>query len=196
MTQYKFINSDAEVPGEGGSIPPFFSITTPPSTDVWEKPPSTSRFSAPILYQSMPLESFRRARVAINAQWKHLYDQGGLILVLRKSDGSQKWVKAGVEITHGKPHLGVVAKDRWADWSLLPVPSGGGAATIEMVREADESLWIYLVEGVQKAPIREVTWLFKEADVTELWVGTYAARPGQEGGDLSVEFGHFNVETA
>ncbi|KAF7712283.1 Uncharacterized protein PECH_001685 [Penicillium ucsense] len=195
MTEYKFINSDAENPGAGGSIAPFFSITTPPSTDIWEKPPSTSRFSAPILYQSMPLGSFKRVRVAINAQWKQLYDQGGLILVLRKSDGTQKWVKAGIEITHGRPHLGVVAKDRWADWSLLPVPSGGGAATIEMVREDDGSLWIYLVEGVQKSPIREVTWLFQEEDVSELWVGTYAARPGKEGGELSVEFGHLNVET-
>ena len=29
-----------------------------------------------------------------------------------------KWIKAGIELTVGKPHLSVVAKDRWVDWSL------------------------------------------------------------------------------
>ncbi|CEO58297.1 hypothetical protein PMG11_03028 [Penicillium brasilianum] len=195
MSQFHFANSDAPVPGNGGLPPPEFTITAPSSTDIWSKPPSTTRFSAPILYQSMPLTSFKRVRVAINAQWQHLYDQGGIILVLRNADGSQKWVKSGIELTHGKPHLGVVAKDRWADWSLLPVPSGGGAATIEMVREADGSLWIYLVEGVQKSPIREVTWVFQEEGVEEVWVGVYAARPGGEGGELTVNFGHLIVDT-
>lgn len=76
------------------------------------------------------------------------------------------------------------------------MPSGGRAATIEMVREADDSLWIYLVEGVQKSPIREVTWIFQEEGVEEVWVGVYAARPGGEGGELSVHFGHLIVDTA
>lgn len=144
----------------------------------------------------MPLRSFKRVRVAINAQWKYLYDQGGLILVLRGANGTQKWVKAGIELTNDKPHLGVVVKDRWADWSLLPVPSGGGAATIEMVHEADDSLWIYLVQGVQKSPIREVTWVFQEEGVQDIWVGVYAARPGNNGGELPVNFGHLIVDTA
>lgn len=102
-------------------------------------------------------------------------------------------MKTGIELTHGKPHLSAVAKDRFADWSLLPVPSGGGAATLELVREKDNSLWIYLIEGVSKAPIREVTWIFEE-DVEETWVGVYAARPGKEGGVLEVNFGHLIVE--
>lgn len=75
------------------------------------------------------------------------------------------------------------------------MPSGGGAATIEMVKEADGSLWIYLVEGVQKSPIREVTWVFEEDKVEEFWVGVYAARPGSEGGEFPVNFGHLIVDT-
>ncbi|KAJ5150861.1 uncharacterized protein N7482_010113 [Penicillium canariense] len=194
MSQFKFVNSNEPVPGNG-TLPLEFTITTKPSTDIWSKPPSTNSFSAPILYQSVPIQSFKRIRAAFNALWKHQYDQGGLILILRGADGTQKWVKTGIELVHGKPHLSVVAKDRWADWSLLPVPSGGGAATIEMVREADNSLWIYLVEGVQKSPIREVTWIFHE-DVQEFWVGVYAARPGSEGGELPVNFGHLIIDLA
>jgi hypothetical protein len=193
MSQFLFVNTEDDIPGDG--IPPAqFSIKATPSTDIWAKPPDTHRFTAPILYQPVPLQSFKRARVAFNALWKHKYDQGGLIIVLRNNDGNHKWVKAGIELTHGKPHLSAVAKDRWADWSLLPVPSGGGAATLEMVREADDSLWIYLVEGVQKSPIREVTWVFHEENVQECWVGVYAARPGAEGGELEVNFGHLVID--
>ncbi|KAJ5234304.1 uncharacterized protein N7469_003472 [Penicillium citrinum] len=191
-SQFHFVNTNDSVPGNGNP-PPEFTIKTNPSTDIWSKPPSTTAFNAPILYRPVTLHSFKRARVAFNADWKHKYDQGGLIIVLHTKDGQKKWVKTGIELTHDKPHLSAVAKDRFADWSLLPVPSGGGAATLELVREKDNSLWIYLVEGVSKAPIREVTWVFEE-EVKETWVGVYAARPGTEGGVLEVNFGHLIVE--
>ncbi|KAJ5972532.1 uncharacterized protein N7479_002450 [Penicillium vulpinum] len=193
QSQFKFANSDAEVPGNG-TLPSEFTIKAPASTDIWAKPPSTFRFSAPILYRSMPLKSFKRARVAFNAHWEKNYDQGGLILILNTADGGQKWVKSGIELTHGRPHLSVVAKDNWADWSLLPVPSGGNLATLELVKEKDNSLWIYLVEGLEKSPIREVTWVFEEENVKDLWVGLYAARPSNEGGELPVHFGSLVID--
>jgi regulation of enolase protein 1 (concanavalin A-like superfamily) len=193
QSQFKFANSDAKVPGNG-TLPPEFIIKAPASTDIWAKPPSTIRFSAPILYKSVPLKSFKRIRVAFNALWEKKYDQGGVILVLNTADGGQKWVKSGIELTHGRPHLSVVAKDNWADWSLIPVPSGGGAATLELVKETDNSLWIYLVEGLQKSPIREVTWVFDEENVKDFWVGVYAARPSSEGKDFSVNFGHLIID--
>ena len=195
MSELKIINSDGPIPGNG-TPPPEFVLKANAATDLWSKPPSTIRFNAPIIYQTVPIQSFKRARVAVNALWSQQYDQGGLIIVLNNADGSQKWVKAGIELTHGRPHLSVVTKDRWADWSLLPVPSGGPAATIELVRESDNSLWIYLVEGVQKSPIREITWVFSEENVKECWVGVYAARPSREGGDLSVNFGHLIIDLA
>ncbi|KAJ5635617.1 uncharacterized protein N7484_008930 [Penicillium longicatenatum] len=194
MTEFHIVNSNDLVPG-AEAPPPEFSLRAPPATDVWSKPPSTNAFNAPIFYQSISLNSFKRARVAVAAQWTQKYDQGGLIIVLNNVDGSQKWVKTGIELTNDKPHLNVVAKDRWADWSLLPVPSGGKSATLELVREADNSLWIYLVEGVQKKPIREVTWIFEETNVQETWVGVYAARPSTEGGELIVHFGHLIIES-
>ncbi|KAJ5102739.1 hypothetical protein N7532_003268 [Penicillium argentinense] len=183
MTQFQFANSDDPVPGNGNP-PAEFTIKAKPGRDL----------CAPILYKPVALSAFKRARVAFNAQWTHRYDQGGLLFVLNYRDGSRKWLKAGIELTHGKPHLSAVTKDRYADWSLLPVPSGGNAATLEMVREADNSLWVYLVEGVSKSPIREVTWVFEEKEVTECWVGVFAARPGNEGGELEVNFGHLIVE--
>jgi regulation of enolase protein 1 (concanavalin A-like superfamily) len=124
-------------------LPAEFTVKAPPETDIWAKPPSTERFNAPILYKSIPLDTFKRARVAFSANWSQKYDQGGLIIVLNGNSGDRKWVKTGIEFTHDKPHLSTVAKDRWADWSLLPVPSGGTGATLEVVREPDDSLWMY-----------------------------------------------------
>ncbi|KAI9926667.1 hypothetical protein ASPWEDRAFT_46318 [Aspergillus wentii DTO 134E9] len=193
MSKFMFANSSAKVPGDG-ALPAEFTITAPPSTDIWSKPPDTVSFNAPILYRTVPLRSFKRARVSFNANWKHKYDQGGLIIVLNCTDGSRKWVKTGIELTHGRPHLSTVTKDRWADWSLLPVPSGGPAATLEINKEPDNSLWIYLVEGIQKNPLREVTWIFEEDGVEECWVGLYAAKPSNEKDDLVVNFGHLIID--
>lgn len=74
------------------------------------------------------------------------------------------------------------------------MPSGGGAATLELVRGQDNSLWIYLVEGLEKSPIREVTWVFEQEYVKDCWIGVYAARPSDEGEELSVNFGSLAVE--
>lgn len=112
--------------------------------------------------------------------------------MLLYTDGSKKFVKAGIEHTHGKPHLSVVTKDRWADWSLLPVPSGGSAATLEMSREPDDSLWVYAVDRGQRSPIREVTWIFSEEGVQETWVGVYTAQPSA-GSGLSVNFANLVI---
>ncbi|KAL4980835.1 hypothetical protein BDW66DRAFT_16 [Aspergillus desertorum] len=175
-------------------LPAEFTIIAPPKTDVWAKPPSTERFNAPILYKSIPLDTFKRARVAFTADWSQKYDQGGLIIVLNRNNGDRKWVKTGIEFTHDKPHLSTVSKDRWADWSLLPVPSGGTGATLEVVREPNNSLWIYLLQGVQRSPIREVTWVFAEEGVSDAWIGVYAARPSSAGGSLVVNFASLMIE--
>ncbi len=48
----------------------------------------------------------------------HLYDQAGLMLW---SHG-QQWIKAGIEMNDGVPHLGAVVTHGYSDWSLAPVP--------------------------------------------------------------------------
>ncbi|KAL6233655.1 hypothetical protein BDW75DRAFT_214471 [Aspergillus navahoensis] len=193
MAGFKSVNLLDKLPDDE-VLPAEFTIKAPPETDIWAKPPSTERFNAPILYKSIPLDTFKRARVAFSANWSQKYDQGGLIIVLNGNSGDRKWVKTGIEFTHDKPHLSTVSKDRWADWSLLPVPSGGTGATLEIVREPDDSLWIYLIQGVQKSPIREVTWVFAEESVSDVWVGVYAARPSSDGGNLVVNFASLIIE--
>lgn len=196
MARFQYAHSSEKVPGDGTQLPAEFRVTAPSSTDIWSKPPSTRRFDAPILYQSIPLSKFKRARVAVSAAWTSEYDQGGLIIVLNPADEQKRrWIKTGIEFMRGKAHLSTVAKDRWADWSLLPIPSGGCGATLEIVKEEDGSLWIYFVEGVQKSPIREVTWAAEDDGSEICWVGVYAAKPSKEGDDLVVKFGHLIIDS-
>jgi len=52
----------------------------------------------------------------------HLYDQAGLMLW----NNTLQWVKAGIEINDGIPHIGAVATETYSDWSLAPVPEWAG----------------------------------------------------------------------
>ena len=221
MTFHYANNSTASSPPPSPLIVPF-TITAPPQTDIWRKPPHTDIFTAPILYRTFPLATFRRARVTVSAGWKTLYDQGGLFFARPESDGVKKWVKAGVEFFDGRACASVVAAERWADWSLATIEEEGGSVTVEFAREPPPSvvgsgetgtgskkvpsLWVYLVEGGRRRPIREIKWPFVrddgvvvgEEEGEECWVGVYAAKPTAEQADpgegLDVRFGGLTIE--
>ena len=88
------------------------------------------------------------------------------------------------------------------DWSLFPAPGGGKEEiTVEIEREdggKGTSLWVYLVQGEKRTPIRESTWVFKDEYLGgDLSVGIYAARPTKIGGDdqevFEVSFGNVQI---
>ncbi|KAL8707609.1 MAG: hypothetical protein Q9220_007396 [cf. Caloplaca sp. 1 TL-2023] len=169
-------------------------------TDIWRKPPSTNRFDAPYITQTLPLSSLRSARVTVSAQWQQLYDQGGLLLILPGEKGSLRkdwsWIKTGIEFYDGKANISTVACRRWADWSLAPLPEEAkGKVTVEMTREVKDgektsTLWVHSIDPIsgEKTPLREVTWVFEESNVQsgqECEIGVYSARPSTEDQDLA-----------
>lgn len=196
-------------------LPTTFTITAPPSTDIWRKPPNHDVFTAPILHQTLPLDHFHSIRVSVNAKWKTLYDQGGLLFARPRpaaaaaADAHEgggaandlKWIKAGIEFVDGKACISVVAaENRAADWSLMPLDDHheGTQVTIEFERDK-LSMWVYLVVEAEKVterrtPIRKVTWAFAGAGEGETcWAGVYAAKPtveseGKKGEGLEVRF--------
>ncbi|KAL2039507.1 hypothetical protein N7G274_007779 [Stereocaulon virgatum] len=213
---YHTANLSPNQPPLTDHLPSTFNLLAPPGTDIWRKPPSTSTFNAPLLYRSLPLSRFRRVRVTVSADWKTLYDQGGLCLALPIPEGQssehlgeRRWIKTGIEFYNGGPQVSTVACDRWADWSLLPLPNvsmGASSVTIGMEREVldgkkGSTLWVYILEGVEKRAVREVTWVFGEEQDTvgDCWVGVYAAKPTKDEGkserELDVQFGGLVVET-
>lgn len=193
---FKSIHLKHDIPDVSKS----FEITTSPGTDIWDKPPSTHSFNAPIVYKTTTVGSFKSAKVKFTATWKDKYDQGGLCMVIKSSDMT-RWVKTGIEFLDGVPLIGTVAKDRWADWSLRPLlaetKSTESAATVEMENASDGSLWIWLVsEEGKKLPLREVTWWGDLAKETEIWIGVYAAKPAPHGekDDLVVKFDGLEIQ--
>ncbi|KAI4601858.1 hypothetical protein KJ359_010723 [Pestalotiopsis sp. 9143b] len=191
-----------------------FALEAEPGTDIWKKPPSTNVSNAPIARASSGLlKKFQSARTTFWGPWTERYDQAGLVLVLKHSTSTQpaKWVKLGLELYNGKPHLSTVACDRWADWSIAPLAEdySKSGVTLEVVRESDEhgkSAWVYHVvldesgKVKEKRPLREICWIFADEDETggEEWildVSPLVARPEKNANEsLKVDFKEFKVE--
>ncbi len=206
MSRFKYHNCPPELGDPPSPLPEKFTLTAPPGCDIWKKPGGHSTFDGPICYRTLRLSTFRRARVTVSAQWKTLFDQGGLCLILPRnplaSPEGWKWVKTGIEIYNDSPHVSTVACDRWADWSLVPLE--GGKVTIEMEREVlgetrTSTLWVYIVDQMgRRRPLREVTWVFDEDD-GDCEVGIYAAKPTKDEDDgerkLTVVFEAVEIES-
>lgn len=185
------------------------TLKTTAKTDVWRKLPAHDVFNAPFMYNSLPISRFKSARVVATGEWKTLYDQGGLMIVLpstkSRPTAQKRWIKTGIEFYHDKPMMSVVAADLWADWSLLPLSAEAekaGRMSVVVEREEDDGKWssvlkISLVGKDGATPIREVTWAFHDLDEgEEMWVGMAVARPTSGRTDeLVVSFEDFHIET-
>ncbi|KAF4543177.1 Uncharacterized protein DIS24_g6588 [Lasiodiplodia hormozganensis] len=191
-----------------------FTITAPPGTDIWRKPPSTNSFNAPThpLLPSgpVPLRTFQRARLTFSGPWTTQYDQAGLLLHLTKPNASaseqqaqqqDRWLKTGIEFYLHRPYLSTVATQSYADWSVTPpaasTPNNAtGPVTIEARRETDAlgtSLWVYQLvlgadgEEAERWPLRECTWWFAEEGEWNVDVRAMAARPAEKGSVVGAE---------
>jgi len=123
-------------------------------------------------------------------------------------DEERKWVKTGIEFYDNEPYVSTVACDRWADWSLVQtgiktLDGGEKEVTLELERsEKDDTLWVYVVDGEKKMPVREITWALSDVDgngkgeESVCRVGVYAATPtvGDGRAELEVAFRGLNYE--
>lgn len=177
-----------------------FTITPNVGVDIWRKPPSTHVFDAPMLYKIIPISNFLRTRVTVSAKWQTLYDQGGLVFIMPQANGTNKWIKSGIEFYNGQPFVSTVTADNWADWSLAETDKENpDELTLEFERNPKEdTLWVYIVKGDKKIPVREVTWaLYDPNGNAKCWVGVYVGKPtaSAEGvQDLVVSFNDFQLD--
>lgn len=193
---WKIVNGSADDIPSDPSLK--FTLPIPPGTDIWRPNPTTDVFTAPFVYQVVPIKSFERIQVTVSAQWQTQFDQGGLAVVFPspssekvKGDAS-KWIKTGIEFYEGEPALSTVTCDRFSDWSLSPLTSTTGSnkgkTTIEISSEGEgdeRKMVISTIAGGTKSPLREIMWAFieeRQGD-TEMWVGVYGAKPTAEKDD-------------
>ncbi|CAE6426247.1 unnamed protein product [Rhizoctonia solani] len=153
------------------------TVNALPGTDLWRKPPSTNLVNAPAYVVYRPLKQFKRARVTVSAEWTRPYDHGGLVFYFNPPGESYRsWMKTGIEMFDGEPHVGTVATPLGGHADLSLVLADGKSVTIEVVAEKP-SLKLYLIEGEKRMMIRQVTWVFQEGQELLLGVGVFAARP-------------------
>lgn len=89
--------------------------------------------------------------------------------------------------------LSTVSCDRWADWSVTPLPTTEGDGeevwtTVSIEKQNLDghgwSLWVFQVlEGGEKVPLREICWVYGDEGEGEGWtveVSAMAARPERE----------------
>jgi regulation of enolase protein 1 (concanavalin A-like superfamily) len=82
----------------------------------------------------VPFTAAGAVEVEFRATLHDLFDQAGLML---RIDGAT-WLKAGIELTEGAWHVGVVVTHGVSDWSLAPVPEWEGRrVTIRASRTGD-----------------------------------------------------------
>ncbi len=124
------------------------STTVPWSAGTWHNPPKEAREMANhLVVEAMAGSDFWEKTLygfqhdsghALLAPWEkgaaievsfdlreftELYDQAGLMLW----QGPRHWIKAGVELNDGVPHVGAVVTNEFSDWSLAPVPDWTGS---------------------------------------------------------------------
>ncbi|TDZ47166.1 Uncharacterized protein CTRI78_v008695 [Colletotrichum trifolii] len=191
-----------------------FTVEAAPGTDIWRKPGHNAWNIPTVNVTTGPLGSFLSVRATFSGPWTHLYDQTGILLVPRRASDAaapdSKWVKTGVELYDGRPHLSTVTCDRYADWALYPLPTADAAdvdesVTVEVFRDGGprgKNAWVHHLEldadgnVTRRTPLRKICWFFADEDEGDwvLDVGPLVARTDKTATEsLKVDFTRFDV---
>ncbi|OKP73061.1 hypothetical protein A3842_22230 [Paenibacillus sp. P3E] len=99
-----------------------FVVTAAEGSDYWEKTMyGFQHVNGHALLA--PWEDSDAVEVSFSLHgFTELYDQAGIMLWL----SPEVWIKAGIELNDGVPHIGAVVTDVYSDWSLSPVAEWAG----------------------------------------------------------------------
>ncbi|MFF8602086.1 DUF1349 domain-containing protein [Streptomyces sp. NPDC015232] len=178
----KWLNPPLRTETDGGEL----VVTTRDRSDFWR---TTSygfvKDDGHALLAEFPVGS--AMEVTFVAEFETLYDQAGIMV--RVDEGT--WIKAGVEMTDGVPHVGAVVTAGKSDWSLSPVPDWLGRRVTLRASRADDAVTV-------RARCEDGAWqmvrlapLAPDADARG---GPFCCSPQREG--LRVRFTRFTQGSA
>lgn len=172
-----WLNSPRQVRTEGADL----LVTTVAGSDFWR---TTSygfvRDTGHALLT--PFYGGTAVEVGFVADFDTVYDQAGVMIRI----DPRTWLKAGVELTDGVPHLGAVATNGQSDWSLSPVPDWAGRDVTVRVSRSGDALTVRA--RVDHEPWRTVR-LAPLAPSAQATAGPFCCSPQREG--LRVRFTRF-----
>lgn len=134
-----------------------------------------------------PFPGGSAVEVSFVAALDELYDQAGVMIRV----DPRTWLKAGVEMTDGVPHLSAVMTDGLSDWSLAPVPDWAGRTVTVRVSRSGDALTVRARAG--REPWRTVR-LAPLAPGAPAMAGPFCCSPQRAG--LAVRFTRFAVGPA
>lgn len=160
-------------------------VTTAPDTDFWQRTHyGFIRDSGHHL--ATPMSGDFTASVCIAGDYRHQYDQAGLMV--RLSD--EVWVKAGIEFVDGVQRASVVVTRTYSDWSVAPLDPTPDVFWIRIAREGGALTIDGSVDG-QTWELMRIAWLTDDAVVE---VGPMCASP--DGSGFPVTFRELRIEAA
>lgn len=177
-----WLNSPADVRIDGTDL----LVTTLGDSDFWRTTGyGFVRDSGHALLT--PFAGGTAVEVGFVADFGHLFDQAGVLVRV----DPRTWLKAGVEITDGVPHLGAVMTNGYSDWSLAPVPDWAGREVTVRVSRSGDALTV-------RARARDTPWrtirLAPLAPSARATAGPFCCSPQRDG--LRVRFTRFTAGPA
>lgn len=124
------------------------------------------------------------ARSAFRGRYETLYDQAGMMI---RADATH-WIKCGVELTDGHPHLSVVVTNGLSDWSAIRLTDKLDTVSLRLTRLGDAVFIQYSLDDANWAMARLA---YFPPELTELKVGIAFCSPQREGFEAS--FSRFEI---
>jgi len=124
------------------------------------------------------------AGVAFRGHYETLYDQAGLMI---RADATH-WIKCGVELTDGHPHLSVVVTNGRSDWSAIRLTDEPDTVFMRLTRLRDAVFIQYSLDDANWAMARLACF---PAEPSELKAGITLCSPEREG--FEARFSRFEI---
>lgn len=134
-----------------------------------------------------PLRPGEAMEIDFTLDFDQTFDQAGLF-IKRSRD---RWIKAGVEIAEGAPHVGAVATDGMSDWSAAEVSSWAGQMVTIRASWIDDAIVVRARAGGDPFRLVRISPFVREGQVA---AGPYCCAPTRSG--LSVRFSQWRIGQA
>lgn len=153
-------------------------MRAPGKTNFWRKTLTGDiKDDAPFYY--LEVEGDFEVRVKVKASYDFPDDQAGIMV--REDD--ENWMKCGIQMVDGVPHMCTTCTHDWSDWSMHPLP------------HLPEFMWVHakkIGDGIEVYISEDsFDWYqIRQADITDdniLQVGLYCASPNADGFEVTFE---------
>ncbi len=122
----KWFNEPKQWKREGESL----ICTADPKTDFWRKTDFPYITDNGHFYHRTVTGNFTTV-VKVTGKYRDLYDQAGLMIRMDESN----WMKCGVEMVEGTPHMSVVVTHDFSDWSTFDLGKYDAPLWLRLIRK-------------------------------------------------------------